>query len=658
MPNPIDSAMPGRLSPSFWLAGRFAAAIGLYACIAAALLKWSYLSDLLAILGASLLLLGAALFDHCYAAGTPPVTDSATTTTGAHALRRWLTAHIAVGHPGKITVWLNRHRAYISAAFLGCSALAGASQAIIGSGGAAPAAGIATALAAASLLLALLLIVAERWVAALAHGHLNGQLPPAPALALAHMLRVPIAACLFVAATIFAQRNGLMLPHAWLQFGAAAIGIVALEVSARAVLGYFDPSRHGEPSVQKAQPLVDSVLVSWFRPGASPWLAMCDYYAARFGVDLRQSRGLIFIRRAIPGFLLLSCLLAYALSAVTELQPNQRGIDERFGQPVRVLQPGLHVGLPWPFGKIIPVDNGVLHEFAIASADLATNVSTNTGQSAGTTSAAVDGPPPDSANRLWDSSHAFDTTQLIAGQSNGRESFQVMNVDARFIYRIGASERDALAASYQIADLPGLLRTLAGRILIKHFSTETLEAILGEPQDRMAHNIKLALQADCDRLHSGVEIVAVIIESIHPPGGAANAYHNVQAAELDAQALIFSERGQAAQIYNEAEQNAAVTRNGAQSSAAQIGADANASALRFDAAQAAYRDAGPIFLREQYMHALAQGLPRAKLIILDHRIADASRSTIDLRDYAQARPDLSAALLRPAVSGAANANAK
>jgi regulator of protease activity HflC (stomatin/prohibitin superfamily) len=230
-----------------------------------------------------------------------------------------------------------------------------------------------------------------------------------------------------------------------------------------------------------------------------------------------------------------------------------------------------------------------------------------------------------------------------------------MNVDARFIYRIGASERDALAASYQIADLPGLLRTLAGRILIKHFSTETLEAILGEPQDRMAHNIKLALQADCDRLHSGVEIVAVIIESIHPPGGAANAYHNVQAAELDAQALIFSEQGQAAQIYNEAEQNAAVTRNGAQSRAAQIGADANASALRFDAAQTAYRDAGPIFLREQYMHALAQGLPRAKLIILDHRIADASRSTIDLRDYAQARPDLSAALLRPAVSGAANA---
>jgi len=56
-----------------------------------------------------------------------------------------------------------------------------------------------------------------------------------------------------------------MLPHAWLQFGAAAIGIVALEVSARAVLGYFDPSRHGNTSVQKVRPLVDSVLVvgSW-----------------------------------------------------------------------------------------------------------------------------------------------------------------------------------------------------------------------------------------------------------------------------------------------------------------------------------------------------------------------------------------------------------
>src|ERR1700731_4264837 len=134
MPNPLDQAIPGRLSASFWLAGRVAAALGLYACIAAALLKWSYLSDLLAILGASLLLLGAALFDHCYAAGTPPITDPAT--TGAHPLRRWLTAHTALGHPGRITVWLNRHRAYISAAFLGFSAVAGAFQAIAGSGGA------------------------------------------------------------------------------------------------------------------------------------------------------------------------------------------------------------------------------------------------------------------------------------------------------------------------------------------------------------------------------------------------------------------------------------------------------------------------------------------------------------------------------------------
>jgi len=266
--------------------------------------------------------------------------------------------------------------------------------------------------------------------------------------------------------------------------------------------------------------------------------------------------------------------------------------------------------------------------------------------------AAIDAAPPDSANRLWDNTHAFDATQLIAGLSNGQESFQIMNVDARFVYRIGASDQDALAASYRVADLPGLIRDLAGRALIRHFSAETLTAILGEPQDQMARALKTSLQGDLDRLHSGIEIVAVVIEAIHPPGGAANAYHNVQAAELEAQALIFSEQGRAAQTLNEAQQAAAVSLNSATAGAAQIMADAHATTLGFDAAQTAYRSAGNIFLRETYLHTLAKGLSQAQVTILDHRIADSGRATLDLRGYTSGSSDLTGALHGSGSTGA------
>jgi len=88
---------------------------------------------------------------------------------------------------------------------------------------------------------------------------------------------------------------------------AAAIGIVALEVSARAVLGYFDPSRHGNTSVQESAAASRQCISRLVPAGASPWLAMCDsmgnYYAARFGVDLRPKQRPVFIRRTVAEFL-------------------------------------------------------------------------------------------------------------------------------------------------------------------------------------------------------------------------------------------------------------------------------------------------------------------------------------------------------------------
>jgi regulator of protease activity HflC (stomatin/prohibitin superfamily) len=645
-PDPLSAAkahaMPsGRLGSRLWLAGKLAAAIGLYACFAAGLLKLSYVSDLIASIGAALLLLAAALFDSGYgeSGGTREARTSVRAILSSQAFR-WLFKRLPAGMPGRGIA--GGYQPCLSALLLGLSALAGAYQAIRGGGGAAPRPELGVAFATLSALLALMLIVMERYMASLP----VARLVHAPALA--RMLRAPIAVCAIGAVVTFAVSSG----HPWarivLQLTSCGVGIVAVEIVARAVLGWYDPLRHGAPvpgAVPK--PLVDSVLIGWLTPGASPWRAICDYSAAKFDIDLRQSRGVRFILRAAPGFLMLSALLAYALSAVTELQPNQRGIEERFGRPVRVLEPGLHVGLPWPFGQVVPVENGVLHEIAVIAPASAADASAQGGDALPyhpDTPGAIDAPPPDSANRLWDNTHVFDTTQLIAGQSNDQESFQIMNVDARFVYRIGASDQDALAASYQVADLPALIRDLAGRALIRHFSTETLAAILGEPQDQMARALKASLQGDLDRLHSGIEIVAVVIEAIHPPGGAANAYHNVQAAELEAQALIFAEQGRASQTLNEAQQTAAVSLNNATAGAAQIMADAHATTLGFDAALAAYRSAGNIFLRETYLHALAKGLSQAQLTILDHRVADSSRATIDLRDYARGHPDLTGAL--------------
>jgi hypothetical protein len=125
-----------------------------------------------------------------------------------------------------------------------------------------------------------------------------------------------------------------------------------------------------------------------------------------------------------------------------------------------------------------------------------------------------------------------------------------------------------------------------------------------------------------------------VIEAIHPPAGAANAYHAVQAAQITVQALSARERGRAAERTNMAQLQASTARDQATAAAREARAGAEAAVLRFAAEQQAYHRAGRAFLLEQYFSRLGQGLANARAVILDHRLGGGNAPTIDLRNYA------------------------
>ncbi|WP_147460610.1 protease modulator HflK, partial [Pseudomonas savastanoi] len=316
--------------------------------------------------------------------------------------------------------------------------------------------------------------------------------------------------------------------------------------------------------------------------------------------------------------------LGWALSGVHEIPMQGRGIYERFGKPVEVFGPGLHVGLPWPFGRVLAVENGVVHE-------LATSVSA--ADAAEQTLDPAEGPPPGSANRLWDASHINEKSQVIASSAGDKQSFQIVNMDVRFVYRIGLTDAAAMASTYNSADISSLIRSTASRVLVHDFASRTLDELLGEQRSGLADDIGKAVQADLQRLDSGVELLATVVEAIHPPAGAANAYHAVQAAQIGAQALISRERGAASDKANQAQLNASVARDQASAAAREVLATAQGADLRFSAERQAYAKAGQAFLLEQYLAQLTEGLGNAKLLILDHRLGGDNAPTIDLRTF-------------------------
>ncbi|RBB98772.1 protease modulator HflK [Pseudomonas sp. MWU12-2115] len=397
-------------------------------------------------------------------------------------------------------------------------------------------------------------------------------------------------------------------------------GLVAIELLLRAVLSVFSPRREQlEPTL-----LARSFVADMLRWPPQPLLALQHELHNRFGIDLRQIWAFSYMRRAFLPVLALVAAVGWMLTGIHEIPLQGRGIYERFGKPLQGFGPGLHAGLPWPLGRVLSVENGVVHELATSVGDAP----------APTQAEPAEGPAPMTANRLWDASHVNDKSQVIASSRGDQQSFQIVNMDVRFVYRIGLRDQDALAATYNNADVPTLIRSTASRILVHDFASRTLDGLLGADRVGLGEEIGRAVQNDLQQLNSGVEILATVVEAIHPPAGAANAYHSVQAAQIGAQALISRERGAAAEASNQAQLQASLARDQASASAREINATAQAADLKFSAEQKAYASAGQAFVLEQYLSQLSLGLSKAKLLVLDHRLGGSSNApTIDLRTF-------------------------
>jgi regulator of protease activity HflC (stomatin/prohibitin superfamily) len=468
--------------------------------------------------------------------------------------------------------------------------------------------------AALSLLLAFGLLVLERQLAQ----ENVAQWPEAASLA--QMTRVAII-CLVLSAfcLLLGSETSVWSVRLAVLIGLLP-GLVAAELLLRAMLSLFSPQREQlEPAL-----LARSFVADMLRWPPQPLLALQHELHNRFGIDLRQIWAFTYMRRAFFPVLMVVAMVGWSLTGIHEIPMQGRGIYERFGKPVEVFGPGLHAGLPWPLGRVLSVENGVVHELATSVGDTPTPV----------VAEPAEGPAPAIANRLWDASHVNDKSQVIASSRADKQSFQIVNMDVRFVYRIGLSDQAALAATYNSADVPTLIRSTASRILVHDFASRTLDGLLGEDRVGLAEEIGRAVQADLQKLDSGVEILATVVEAIHPPAGAANAYHGVQAAQIGAQALISRERGAAAEATNQAQLQASIVRDQAAASAREINATAQAADLRFGAEQKAYASAGQAFVLEQYFSQLSQGLANAKLLVLDHRLGGSSNApTIDLRTF-------------------------
>ncbi|MBU9840720.1 protease modulator HflK [Rahnella aceris] len=467
------------------------------------------------------------------------------------------------------------------------------------------------------ILCAFAVLVLER------HWTLKNPLEWPEAAKLAPMMRMMIGVFLLSALALMFAREASVWPAHLLMLTGLLPGLVALELFLRALMAMFSPPREDkEPEF-----IAGSLLAAQICWPPRPLQFVQNELHQHFGIDLRQIWAFHFMRRALLPLAAILLLTGWLLTGISEVPLTQRGIYESFGKPVAVRQPGLHAGLPWPFGRTRMVDNGEVHELTTGSEEPVTTAAVTVADTA-------EGPAPESANRLWDSGHSSDKSQIIASATRDRQSFQIMNMDVRFVYRIAMNDGAAMASLYHTDNMPVLIRSIANQVLVHDFSSRTLDSLLGSDQTRLAADIGRKVQSQLDHLNSGVELLATVIESIHPPAGAADAYHSVQAAQILAQSAIAGEKGQAAQQLNAAQQFARLAQDTASAQSHENLDQAQVMALRFNAENQAYQAGGQSFLTDRYFSQLILAMQQhPEVLIVDHRIGGGTSPVLDLRNF-------------------------
>lgn len=435
------------------------------------------------------------------------------------------------------------------------------------------------------------------------------------------LTRVMLSLLLLLAGSLLLVIYSPMLTLWLIKLGCLLVLLVALEYFLRVLMVMATPL----PQDTAPRFLTRSLLAAQYRWPLRPLAFVLDTLEQRFGIDLRQVQAFRLMGKTIVPVVCGLAVLGWLLSGLTQVPLHQRGIYERFGRPMAVLSPGLHAGLPWPFGRVRAVEFGAVHELRLSD-EPEQKARNDVPDSA-------EGPAPQNSWRLWDSSHLTDQSQVIASQAADKQSFQIVNMDIRLIWRVGLRNEDALNSQYQAEDLPVLIRSIARQVLVAQFASKQLDELLNEQRASLSTTLNQQIQQRLTALHTGVELLSTRIEAIHPPAGAADAYHGVQAAQIAASARVARERGYAATVTNGARQNAETRENDAQVFAAENLSRAQAAAAQFAADSQAWQQAGQAFILERRYHILSQTLAHTPLLILDSHLQGTNEPVLDMRQY-------------------------
>ena len=305
--------------------------------------------------------------------------------------------------------------------------------------------------------------------------------------------------------------------------------LLGVEVVLNAILDVYRPRVAG----QYSRAAFDSRILGMFNEPGGILHTVSHTIDYQFGFQVSQTWFYKLLEKAIFPLILFALLILYLMSSFVVIGPGQAGVVERYGVPVRDLEPGLHLKCPWPIEIVYvhPVDQ--IQRFSIGYKE---------GEA-----------DKEKKAFLWGEKHYEEEYNLlIAVQTDsssddiGAAPVSIVQASVPVLFRIS----DVRKYIYNHRDSRELLEAICYRELTRYAASAKIEtddtasngqkSLLGAGRIEAAEELKRRIQNAVNEADLGVEIVLLGLQGVHPPPEVAKEYEDVVASVQEKQAMVLN----------------------------------------------------------------------------------------------------------------------
>ncbi|MCL6708206.1 FtsH protease activity modulator HflK [Pseudomonas sp. R2.Fl] len=293
-------------------------------------------------------------------------------------------------------------------------------------------------------------------------------------------------------------------------------------------------------------------------------------------------RGQDRLRNIVPGGFNGGALVAviavlaifWVIQSVYTVQPDERGVELRFGVPKdEISMPGLHFHF-WPFETVE----------LVKVTEQQQNIGTR-GNGAG-------------SNAGW----------MLTGDQN------IVNVQFSVLFTV----TDPKAYLFNLESPAETLQQVADSAMREIVGRRPAQDIFRDDREGISNLVRDIIQGTIDRYGSGIAINAVPIEDAAPPREVADAFEEVQRAEQDEDRIVEEANRYANQQLGQARGQAAQVREEASAYRDRVVNEAQGEAQRFVSIYDQYVNAPELTRRRMFLETMENVLTNSNTVVIEN----------------------------------------